>query len=456
MIIPFLAISVALLVLAWRSYHLSVRMETGLNTFAVHYLAYAAEVTARRTDVAASSEMFRAADAWQRVERANPSPDFDSLQGWLDQHPWIVSAIYVPDDDPANSIYVTELPNEKAIRGERRTQDFFTASGSVRYTYDAQRLLNVATRQVQRQTLLQEAAFPGSVEIGGQSRMSLTRARDRGLKKTEDGYTMVVALSPPLSDFGIRASVTTMHASTGWENHRVVSVLFGALAIILVAVGAKFAIRGLRKEAEAMSLRAALIANVSHELRTPLSMIRLGAETLKRGQKLKPEEREALEDSILREVVHLSHLVENVLDVARLQRSSNPFAFAPLDPAELVRSVVNTYGSWITSKGFSVELDFGRGLAAQTGLKGQAGDMVFEVREAGGDKGLAVRTLMALAPFKGARPIFIGDDVTDEDGIGAAQALGGYGVLVGDRQGSGADHGLPDVEAVLDWLEAET
>lgn len=99
---------------------------------------------------------------------------------------------------------------------------------------------------------------------------------------------------------------------------------------------------------------------------------------------------------------------------------------------------------------------FGRALASATGLKGQPGDMVFEVREAAGDKGLAVRTLMEMAPFNGFRPVFVGDDVTDEDGIRAAQALGGYGVLVGDREGSEADHGLADVEAVLAWLEAAT
>ncbi len=96
---------------------------------------------------------------------------------------------------------------------------------------------------------------------------------------------------------------------------------------------------------------------------------------------------------------------------------------------------------------------FGRDLAASLGLKGQGGDMVYEVREAGGDKGLAVRTLMALDPFEGARPVFVGDDVTDEDGIRAAQAMGGYGVLVGGRAGSDADYGLADVEAVLSWLE---
>lgn len=105
-----------------------------------------------------------------------------------------------------------------------------------------------------------------------------------------------------------------------------------------------------------MKLRGALIANVSHELRTPLSMIRLGAETLKRG-KLKEKERLDIEDQILREVLLLSHLVENVLDVARIQnQSTKALAFSSVRPRDLILNLISTYESWIRSKGFEVEL----------------------------------------------------------------------------------------------------
>jgi len=55
-----------------------------------------------------------------------------------------------------------------------------------------------------------------------------------------------------------------------------------------------------------------------------------------------------------------------------------------------------------------------------------------ELRPAGADKGGAVRRLMAVAPFIGRRPIFIGDDVTDEDGMAACAEYGGYGLRVPD------------------------
>lgn len=54
--------------------------------------------------------------------------------------------------------------------------------------------------------------------------------------------------------------------------------------------------------------------------------------------------------------------------------------------------------------------------------------MAWEIRPAGIDKGKAVAALMARAPFAGRAPVFIGDDVTDEDGIAAAAALGGIGL----------------------------
>jgi signal transduction histidine kinase len=107
-----------------------------------------------------------------------------------------------------------------------------------------------------------------------------------------------------------------------------------------------------------MKLRGALIANVSHELRTPLAMIRLGAETLTRGALLKDKERQDIENTILREVLHLSHLVENVLDVARIQhRNSKALAFTPVYPSDLVEELVTTYESWIHSKGFDVVMN---------------------------------------------------------------------------------------------------
>lgn len=100
--------------------------------------------------------------------------------------------------------------------------------------------------------------------------------------------------------------------------------------------------------------------------------------------------------------------------------------------------------------------DFARREASQIaelcGLTYQTGKMVAEVRERGGDKGTALRAFMQEAPFAGARPIFVGDDDTDEVGFAAAAALGGFGVLVGPPRPTAARFALPDVDAVRGWL----
>jgi trehalose 6-phosphate phosphatase len=75
-----------------------------------------------------------------------------------------------------------------------------------------------------------------------------------------------------------------------------------------------------------------------------------------------------------------------------------------------------------------------------------AGQMMWEVRPRGVDKGTAAARLMARAPFLGRLPVFIGDDVTDEDGIAEASALGGVGLRVPDTFG--------DAAGVRAWLEA--
>ncbi|MBV9785256.1 MAG: trehalose-phosphatase [Acidisphaera sp.] len=62
----------------------------------------------------------------------------------------------------------------------------------------------------------------------------------------------------------------------------------------------------------------------------------------------------------------------------------------------------------------------------------------WEVRPGGADKGTAVTALMRRPPFLGRLPVFIGDDVTDEDAIRAARAAGGAGMLVPEQFGDAA------------------
>lgn len=93
-------------------------------------------------------------------------------------------------------------------------------------------------------------------------------------------------------------------------------------------------------------------------------------------------------------------------------------------------------------------------LAAQTGLFLQHGDMVEELRTPGPTKGDSVETFLDCPPFVGARPVFLGDDITDEHGFEAVQSFGGMGVLIGARRPTAARFRIAGVEEALAWLEA--
>jgi trehalose 6-phosphate phosphatase len=78
------------------------------------------------------------------------------------------------------------------------------------------------------------------------------------------------------------------------------------------------------------------------------------------------------------------------------------------------------------------------------GFKLHPAHMLWEVRPIGADKGAAVVALMQRAPFAGRVPIFIGDDVTDEDGMREARKRGGAGYRV--------DVAFGDPDGVRGWL----
>lgn len=97
-------------------------------------------------------------------------------------------------------------------------------------------------------------------------------------------------------------------------------------------------------------------------------------------------------------------------------------------------------------------LAFAQELAGLHQLEVKRGKSVIELVRPGVSKEGAVRAFMQVPPFAGAVPIFVGDDITDEDGFRAADDLGGFGILVGERSPTRARYQLPDTAAVHEWL----
>ncbi len=81
-------------------------------------------------------------------------------------------------------------------------------------------------------------------------------------------------------------------------------------------------------------------------------------------------------------------------------------------------------------------LDLMRSIAERIGplVRLQAGKAVAELVPASASKGTAIAQLMQAAPYAGRVPVFIGDDVTDEHGFEAVNALGGLSIRIGDGE----------------------
>ena len=81
------------------------------------------------------------------------------------------------------------------------------------------------------------------------------------------------------------------------------------------------------------------------------------------------------------------------------------------------------------------------------------GRKVLELRPDGANKADAVRAFLGEPPFARSRPIFIGDDVTDQAALAEVERAGGLSVAVGDRvQGMVRVAGPRDVRAFLEGL----
>lgn len=105
------------------------------------------------------------------------------------------------------------------------------------------------------------------------------------------------------------------------------------------------------------------------------------------------------------------------------------FAIHYRSAPELQNQLTAMVNQWLTRAGRDLEIIFGK--------------MVIEIKPPGFNKGTGLRYMMQHAPFAGRRPIFLGDDTTDEDALAVLPEFGGIGISVGLRR-------LPEASAKVD------
>ncbi len=149
-----------------------------------------------------------------------------------------------------------------------------------------------------------------------------------------------------------------------------------------------------------------------------------------------------------------------------VHRTAPPLEHLSRAAADIVRLTAAHAGLVFENKGMSIALHYRlapalrvlaeremRAIAAGLGdaFELQTGKFVVEIKPSGKNKGSAIAEFLAEPPFAGRRPVFIGDDLTDEPGFDIVNRLGGHSVRVGPGITRARWH-LFDAGAVRRWL----
>lgn len=102
-------------------------------------------------------------------------------------------------------------------------------------------------------------------------------------------------------------------------------------------------------------LKDEFIATVTHELRTPLTSIRAISEILHDAPDTQPEKRTHLLSIIIKESERLTRLINQVLDLAKIESGNVDWHIAPVDLREIVELSLMATGQLFEERGIAVE-----------------------------------------------------------------------------------------------------
>jgi two-component system, OmpR family, sensor histidine kinase NblS len=118
--------------------------------------------------------------------------------------------------------------------------------------------------------------------------------------------------------------------------------------------GIAITVQDITREVELNEAKSQFISNVSHELRTPLFNIKSFIETLQEyGDNLSPDEQHEFLDIANRETDRLTRLVNDVLDLSRLE-SGKSYCFEAVELSQTVEQVLRTYQLNARDKGIEL------------------------------------------------------------------------------------------------------
>ena len=157
-----------------------------------------------------------------------------------------------------------------------------------------------------------------------------------------EGFAVRVAMRPA---FATRVAV----GNWTWNRSQLVLGLITLSAGLVIV-----SLLQLHRERQLARVKSELVSGVSHELRTPLAQIRMFAEMLRLGWVRSDDERQRSVAIIDQEARRLTHLVENILQFSRAERSIPQLSMAAIDLASLADEVVESFAPLAGARGATV------------------------------------------------------------------------------------------------------
>jgi len=147
-------------------------------------------------------------------------------------------------------------------------------------------------------------------------------------------------------------------------------VLIGSSAL-LILTGGGFTLWSLSKEWRLAKAKSNFVSHLSHDLRRPLTSIHMFSEMLNEGRVPDEAKRKEYYSIITKESVRLTHLANNILDFARIERGRKKYNFKLSNIASVVKETTERFKIYMLEKPRSITLDV-RGSFSEMDMDAQA------------------------------------------------------------------------------------
>lgn len=164
------------------------------------------------------------------------------------------------------------------------------------------------------------------------------------------GELLNIALQFPLNDMVLSVHLTDENSSSSY-----MFVVLIAIIMFVALAGGFFAVyRSTKSQILLANKRQDFVSAVSHELKTPLTAIRMYAELLQNSWVANETKRQKYYALIVNETERLSRLIQNVLNLSKLERGNWNVQFSKINPKTILDTFVATYTQNIEKHGFDL------------------------------------------------------------------------------------------------------